>query len=133
MQSFGPLAPFMEDPDVTEIIVEGVEARVVTKDGEKSVGALWPDGPALFRFVEHLVHESGWTLPFAYMDRIDNQDEMRCVTAVNCNVDGGLLFAAAPPTAPYGLHIRKGRRRPTFDVDAMATATADAATRGDAA
>lgn len=122
MQDFGPLAPFMEAPDVTEIIVEEAGATIVTRDGKKAVGALWPNGQALFQFVEGLVHEAGWNLPFEYEDVKDGAVIRQHETMVNCNVDGGLLFAVRPPTAPCRLHIWKNRRRwPTSDVDAMAS------------
>lgn len=123
MQDFGPLAPFMADSNVKEIIVENGRTTVVNRNSAEDAGVPWPDGPALFRFAEDLVNRSGWHLPFEYDDVKDGKVIRQQLTMVSCNVDGGLLFAVKPPTAPYKLHIWKDRRWPTFDVDAMATAT----------
>jgi len=95
---YGPLQPFLDDPGVSEIMVNGPAEVVVERDGRLQRTA------ARFRDQEHLVH-----LIRKVAERIDRRIDYQHPTLDARLADGSRVHAVLPPVALDGplLTIRK--------------------------
>jgi pilus assembly protein CpaF len=93
---WGRLDPYMRDPSVTEIIVDGPKHVDVEVDGRlRRVDVAWRDDAELREYIKGLIRDTGRPL-----------DEMHPI--VDCEVGGARINATAPPVSKhYTLNIRK--------------------------
>ena len=100
--AFGPLQPLMEDPDVSDVLVNGADTVIVERNGllEKT-DVTFADEAHLLHFIQRLVGRAG--------RRIDEVSPM-----VDAKLeDGSRLHAVIPPLALRGptLSIRRFHTR----------------------
>lgn len=93
---FGRLDPFMQDPAVTEIIVDGPHAVDVEIAGRlQRVAVTWRNDAELQEYIKNLIRESGRPLDLTN-------------PIVDCEVAGARVNATAPPVSQWHtLNIRK--------------------------
>ncbi len=98
---YGPIQPFLEDPDVSEVMVNGPESIFIEKDGRLvKTNARFRDDAHVIRIIERIV------LPLGR--RVDADNPM-----VDARLpDGSRVNAVIPPIAIDGpsITIRKFRR-----------------------
>src|SRR5262245_15576902 len=103
----GPLEPLLQDPEVTEILVDGPDQIAVVRQGRlEDIGARFDDAEHLLRVLRAMVAPSG--------QRVDESHPLVEARLL----DGSLLSAVIPPICLNGpaLTIRKFRKADmTFD------------------
>ena len=117
---YGPLEPFLRDPSVTEIMVNGAQDVYVERDGKvESVDVVFTDNAHVLRIIDRIVSQVG--------RRVDEASPM-----VDARLpDGSRVNAIVPPLSLRGptLTIRKFSHDPysLADLVAFGTATTSAA------
>jgi pilus assembly protein CpaF len=93
---FGPLDPYMQDPEVTEIIVDGPERVDVERQGQlQRVPVRWRSNDLLHEYLKALIQHTGRPLDLAH-------------PIVNAEVGGHRVNITMPPVSPLDtLNIRK--------------------------
>ncbi len=93
---FGPLDPFMKDPEVTEIIVDGPDHVDVERHGQlETVPVSWPSNALLHEYLKSLIQHTGRPLDLAH-------------PIVDAEVQGHRINITAPPVSEFDtLNIRK--------------------------
>ncbi|HET9727989.1 MAG TPA: ATPase, T2SS/T4P/T4SS family, partial [Acidimicrobiia bacterium] len=86
----GPLQPFVADPAVTEVLVNGPHSVYIERRGQLEPVACEIDAPTILRVVERIIAPLGLRL-----DRASPMVDARLA-------DGARLFAVIPPLAPDG-------------------------------
>lgn len=111
---FGPLQSLMNDPEVSDVLVNGADAVFVEKNGMlQRTGIRFADDQHLLQFIQRLVGQAG--------RRIDEVSPM-----VDAKLaDGSRLHAVIPPLALRGptLSIRRFRTRVLQFEDMVGTDT----------
>lgn len=93
---FGPLDPYMQDPTVTEIIVDGPDHVDIERGGRlERVPVRWPSNDVLHEYLKSLIQRTGRPLDLAH-------------PIVNAEVAGHRINITAPPVTVFDtLNIRK--------------------------
>ena len=119
----GPLEPLLDDPSITEIMVNGADRVFIEREGRVVPVVCEIDAPTIVRLVERVVAPLGLRL-----DRASPMVDARLA-------DGSRLHAVIPPLAPDGpcLSIRRFGAGPVplaaFGVETEAGAFFDAMVR----
>ena len=111
---YGPLEPFLRDPSVTEVVVNGYDQLYVERDGRiEETEAAFLDDAHVLRIIDRIVSQVG--------RRIDESSPM-----VDARLpDGSRVNAIIPPLALHGpsLTIRKFARNALSLTDLIALGT----------
>ncbi len=93
---FGPLDPYMKDPEVTEILVDGPAHVDVERRGQlETVPVRWPSNALLHEYLKSLIQHTGRPLDLAN-------------PIVDAEVQGHRINITMPPVSEYDtLNIRK--------------------------
>lgn len=102
VSGMGPLQPLMEDPTVTDILVNGPEDVWVDREGKLERSSVrFDDEPHLRRFVDRFVGGHG-----KHLDATNPAVDTRLP-------DGSRLHAVIPPLSPSGTVVSIRRFRPS--------------------